>query len=257
MIIYLSGFNRLMQYKKKIDFTVFHRMNGLLSYECMSPACARLIPSVKRFMLDSGAFTFINKKMNGGKSGKNLNEINWDECIDSYCGFIVEKGIDLFFEMDVDVVVGYDRVKQFRKQITQKTGKLPIPVWHVNRGKQDFKDMCDEFPYVALGGMVTKETGQAISIDMMKWLIDEAHQRDAKIHGLGFTRTNLLPEIHFDSVDSTSYIMNSAFGTVDYMKNGKLMTMEAGPQPSMTTNDFLDINVRAWLDFCDYAESHF
>ena len=51
------------------------------------------------FMLDSGAFTYMN--------GKDTSEINWNNYVDNYADYINEKGIDLFMELDIDNVLTY------------------------------------------------------------------------------------------------------------------------------------------------------
>lgn len=253
MIVYLSSFSHYF-FENTIQDKDWNRLNGLLSFALLNEKSIALIPKTKRFILDSGAFTFINKKM---KNKRQNGEVNWDEYIDSYCNFIVEKDIKNFFEMDVDFLVGYDKVREFRRKITKKTGKLPIPVWHVSRGRKDFCDMCDEFPYVAVGGIVLQETSQPVTLDMMKWLIDEAHSRGAIIHGLGFTNTNLFPEIHFDSVDSSSFIQNSCYGTMCYIQNGKLKSQYLDKSQGVPQRDYFCSNLHTWLDYCEYAESHY
>ena len=252
MILYLSSFDHNYVTDTLTDESC-KRLNGLLSFELLTKKGIEYIPKVKRFMLDSGAFSFITRKL---KSKKDQN-INWDEYIDKYCNFVVQNDVKLFFELDVDFLVGYDKVKEFRKQIIKKTNRLPIPVWHITRGKEDFERMCDEYPYVALGGMVSKETNRAVSLELMSWLVDEAHKRGSYIHGLGFTNPNMLDKIHFDSVDSSSWAQHSFRGMLNYMENGKMKICEVRRTLGLTEKEFFLSNFEAWLHFSDYAESHF
>lgn len=100
-------------------------------------------------MLDSGAFSYIN--------GKNTNNVNWDEYIESYAEFINNHNIKLFMELDIDSVVGIKEVERLRNKLERLTNKQCIPVWHKSRGKDYWLKMIKEYDYVAIGGIVTKE----------------------------------------------------------------------------------------------------
>ena len=204
------------------------------------------IPLFEKFMLDSGAFTFFS-------SGKH---VDWDEYIDRYCDFINRNNVSLFFELDIDALIGYDRVKDIRKAIERKTGKQPIPVWHKRLGKQEFLNMCDEYPYVAIGGIVSKEIFPK-EYHFFPWFIDEAHKRGCKIHGLGFTNLNGLKKYHFDSVDSTAWLSGNRFGSV-YTFTGTTMTKQ-DRKPGQRLADSRAVAVRnfqEWAKFQQYAKDH-
>ena len=102
---------------------------------------------VDNFILDSGAFSFFSCKQ----------KVDFDEYITQYINFINEHDIKLFFELDIDRIIGYDRVKEIRRRLEKETGKCPIPVWHRHLGKEEFLRMCDEYNYVAIGGIVSSE----------------------------------------------------------------------------------------------------
>lgn len=101
------------------------------------------------FLLDSGAYTFMAGSHKGG--------CDWDAYVSEYADFINRFDVKLFFELDIDSVVGLAEVERLRHKLERMTGKKPIPVWHKNRGKEYFVKMCEEYPYVAIGGIVTKE----------------------------------------------------------------------------------------------------
>ena len=200
-----------------------------------------------KFLLDSGAFTFMNSSHKA--------KVDFFEYAERYADFINEMGITQFFELDIDSIVGYEKVKEIRKLIERKTNKQVIPVWHVSRGKEDFVQTCKEYPYVAIGGIVTKE----ISPQQYKYFpsfIDIAHKYNAKIHGLGFTNLSYLPICHFDSVDSTSWTTGNRFGFI-YKFNGKTMVKVDVPKGKRLNpmkgacNNFVE-----WLKFQKYAEKN-
>lgn len=210
-----------------------------------------MIPYIQNywnFLLDSGAFTFIT----GKKDGKS---IDWNDYTDRYIEFIKEQDINLFFEMDIDVVVGLKEVERLRKRIEAKTGKQPIPVWHKSRGKDYFIQMCKDYPYVALGGIAAKELTRK-EHTFFPWFIDKAHEHKAKIHGLGYTHLTGLRKYHFDSVDSTSWIYGNMSGKI-YLFNGKTITSKDKQHGQRIEPRKGAIhNFREWVKFQQYAEVH-
>ncbi len=207
-----------------------------------------VIPNCRDFMLDSGAFTFMSS---------NKSTVDWDEYINKYAKFIKSnKKIDKFFELDIDNVVGYEKVKEYRKLLEDLTGKKCIPVWHKSRGKEEYLKMCEEYSYVAIGGIVTKEITRE-QYPFFTWFIDEAHKRKAKIHGLGFTNLEGLKKYHFDSVDSTSWTTGNRFGAI-YQFNGETMikhSKKEGQRLAQSRTAAIH-NFTEWLKFQRYAENN-
>ena len=101
----------------------------------------KLIPTLGGFLLDSGGFSFMQ-----GKAA-----VDWDAYIEEYAQFINTYKIDLFFELDIDSVVGLKEVEKLRAKLERLTGKQPIPVWHKSRGKDYFLGMCKVHPFGQCG----------------------------------------------------------------------------------------------------------
>lgn len=207
----------------------------------------KLIPKLSKFMLDSGAFTFMTS---------HKGKVDWNDYLKRYAKFVNEYDIKLFYELDIDSIVGYDKVLEMRKYLEAETGKRPIPVWHKSRGKQEFLKMCDEYDYVAIGGIVSKEiTSQEYKY--FPWFINEAHKRGARIHGLGFTNLEGIQKYRFDSVDSTSWTTGNRFGAV-YRFNGKTM-VKYGKKDGQRLADSRAVavnNFNEWVKFQQYAKTH-
>ncbi|MFA6865761.1 MAG: hypothetical protein WCS04_08195 [Sphaerochaetaceae bacterium] len=200
-----------------------------------------------RFLLDSGAFTF----MNGSHKGK----VDFTEYNKRYGEFIKRYGITQFFELDVDSIVGYEKVKSMRRELERITGRQPIPVWHISRGKEDFKSSCKDYPYVAIGGIVTKEF-RPEKYQYFPWFIDTAHEAGARIHGLGYTSFEGLRKYHFDSVDSTSWLAGSRFGFV-YKFNGESIIKYDVPEGKrLSARAGAVNNLIEWIKYQKYAERH-
>ena len=111
-------------------------------------ACKKALSDVgiENFLLDSGAFSY----MSGAKCTKKMLE----QYAEKYCNFIIQNNVKYYFELDVDTIFGIDFVEGIRKKIETKTNRPCIPVWHKGRGIEYWKYMCDNYSYVAIGGLV-------------------------------------------------------------------------------------------------------
>ena len=206
-----------------------------------------VIPKTEKFMLDSGAFTFMTS---------HKGKVDWNDYLRKYADFINRNDVKLFYELDIDSIVGYDKVLEMRKWLEAETGKKPIPVWHKSRGKEEFLKMCDEYDYVAIGGIVSKEITRQ-EYKYFPWFINEAHKRGAKIHGLGFTNLEGIRKYHFDSVDSTSWTTGNRFGAV-YRFNGRTME-KIDKKEGQRLSDSRAVavnNFNEWVKFQQYAKIH-
>ena len=196
-------------------------------------------------MLDSGAFSFLNLG----------RQVDWNEYISRYIEYINANDIKLYFELDIDKIVGYERVKEIRRKLERDTGKQPIPVWHRHLGKAEFVRMCDEYDYIAVGGIAIQD----IKIAEYKYLpplIREAHKRGTKIHGLGLTHSKWLPICHFDSVDSSAWTTGMRYGQI-YTFTGRSIQFKKKPEGRRVKGvEIAMYNFKEWLKFAHYAETH-
>lgn len=197
------------------------------------------------FLLDSGAFTYL--------SGT-ATEVNWEEYVLKYAEFINKYNIKYFFELDIDNIVGLKEVERLRKLLEQKTNKKCIPVWHKSRGLKKWEEICKEYDYVAIGGIVTKEIKQS-EYKFFPKLISIAHKNKCKVHGLGFTRTKELHKYPFDSVDSTNWLVASRFGQVQYFNGTYMDKIQRPPNTKMKHYKQVDDFVFSeWVKFQKYAK---
>lgn len=201
------------------------------------------------FLLDSGAFTFMNNY-----KGK----VDWDEYIKKYANFINKYDIKYFFELDIDVLVGLEKVKEYRKELERLTGKKCIPVWHKSRGLDEWIEMCKNYDYVAIGGIVIKEIARK-DYPYFIPLLKIAKKYNAKVHGLGLTCTTELEKYPFYSVDSTSWTSANRFAQMYYF-NGKAMIGLKKPENSRLKLEkrlsALELSYTEWLKFQDYADKY-
>ena len=206
-----------------------------------------LFKQFKGFLLDSGAFTFMTSLK--GKA------INWDEYVINYGNFIRQHNIKNFFELDIDPIVGIKEVERLRDLLENTAGRKCIPVWHKSRGLNYWKKMCEEYKYIAIGGIVTQEIKRS-EYDVFSYLLKIAREKKTKVHGLGFTNLKGMEKYKFYSVDSTSWLSGNKFGSV-YLFNGKTMDKQIKlPGQRVKTNEVAIHNFSEWVKFSIYAEQN-
>lgn len=248
MTVFLAGEHTVKNGRR----AMWARRNILESffYARSNSAFPRLIDEIERdnFLLDSGAFTFMCA----------AKTVDWDEYVKDYATFINRYKITKFFELDIDSIVGLTEVERLRAKLERLTGKQCIPVWHKGRGKDYFLRMVEEYKYVALGGIVTKEIPHNIYEQMFPWFIEQAHQHGAKIHGLGYTKVENLKRFKFDSVDSTAWLYGNRGGYL-YLFDPAKGNFDKVPAPAnsrLSSSAAAQHNFLEWIKFQQYAKTN-
>ena len=220
----------------------------LESYYYFKPWQIELIKKSEMFLLDSGAFTFLqNAKAH----------VDWDRYIENYAEFINQNNVKYFFELDIDAIVGYSKVVDFREKLERLTQKKCIPVWHRNRGYQEYLRLCELYDYIAIVGIAIKEI-KPVEYPIFTRLIKDAHERNCEVHGLGFTKQNELKRYRFDSVDSTTWLNGDRFGELHFFNGKKIERITAAGRnqrlKASKTKDATMHNYNEWLKFQRYAK---
>jgi hypothetical protein len=202
MIVYLAGEAYGAEVFREFNYC-FNRLDSFF-YVRKNKGFAEKIKNYNRYLLDSGAFTFIMTK-------KKI-KIDIDYFTDQYIDFIKEHKVQHFFEMDVDSVYGYEKVKGLRKKIESKTGKQSIPVFHKNRGFADWVSMCKDYKYISIG-IAGKDVSWGDYKTFNKFVLS-AMEHETKVHGLGITGMESLKRIPFYSVDSSAWTAGNRYKTI-------------------------------------------
>lgn len=166
-----------------------------------------ILPKAELMIIDSGAHSF--------QKGK---KVDWVKYTQEYAEWIKKNDCDKivgYFEMDVDNIIGYDNVLELRKILESVSDKI-IPVWHKNRGIQDFKDMCKKYSgkVIAITGFKNEDIQDHQYLMFLKY----AKEHNCKVHCLGMTRKKILDAVPFDYVDSSSWKQASIFGKIGNRK---------------------------------------
>jgi len=219
---------------------------GLESFYTMDKRTEEKIKELDMFLLDSGAFSFMN-------STDSL-EINWDSYIEKYAEFINKNDIKYFFELDIDSIVGIKEVERLRAKLEKLTNKKCIPVWHRSRGFEYWKQMCKDYDYVAIGGIVTREIKRK-DYDYFIPMLKIAKENNCKVHGLGFTNLKLLKKYNFFSVDSTSWI-GGRYGTLQFFDGKTIKSLKKEDNRKLKSTRTVNVfNFKEWVKFQKYFDN--
>lgn len=202
-----------------------------------------LLHTARDFLLDSGAFTFLNSEKK--------HSPNFDEYLQRYINFINKYDIKLFFELDIDSAVGYKKVLEYRKRLEYGTNKKCIPVWHRSRGKDEYYNLCENYGYIAIGGLALKEIKKS-EYKVLNALCDIARKYDCKVHGLGFTPRNAI-DYKFYSVDSTSWTNGVRYAEAHIFENNKISRKTYPDKRLVKHKELNKTNLLEWIKFQKYV----
>lgn len=161
----------------------------------------------EEILIDSGAHSF--------QKGK---KVDWLEFTKEYADFIQKfdkPNVVGYFEMDVDNIIGYGKVLELRKILEKVSNKI-IPVWHKNRGIDEYKKMCKDYAgkVIAITGFKNEDIKDEQYLMFLKY----AKKYNCKVHCLGMTRKKVLDKVPFDYVDSSSWKQASLYGRIGNKK---------------------------------------
>ena len=254
MKIYLAGIlqNGYIRNKVSLSFRDYYLLESYYYIRNNKNYNSAIIKSNPNFLLDSGGFTYIHDK------DKNCD---WEQYVLEYAEFINKNDIINFFELDIDNIVGIEKVEYYRSILEKKTKKQCIPVWHKSRGKEYFIQMCKEYKYIAIGGLITDGFSTTKIAKYLPWFINTAHDNNCMIHGLGFTNMNLIPFCCFDSVDSTTWNMCVKYGELMKFEKNRIVRYQSiikGIKCRKIKNvkEATIFNLEEWLKFQQYAKKN-
>lgn len=247
MIVYLAG----EAYGKELFKDCNYKFNRLDTFYSIynGSQIEKNINLYNRYILDSGAFTFIMANKNNKKI-----KVDIDNYTDKYIDYINNNNISLFFEMDVDSIYGYSKVLSLRKRIENGTNKKCIPVFHKSRGLLEYEKDCEKYNYVSIG-IAGKDTSYT-DIKTFNGFIQIAKKHNCNVHGLGITGMNALQNCPFYSVDSSSWTAGNRYkGIVKF--DGKKIIQIKGLENKRIKNQLglARNNFNEWLKFANSMEN--
>ena len=170
--------------------------------------------------IDSGAYTYMSDpKYN------DYTEEQWEKQIIQYLDW-ARKHKDTIFAManlDLDFLVGSEKVIEWNKKYFEpfmlETG-IPICfVYHETEDNMSWEQWCKRYPYVGISYATSD-----FDLNTGKKLLKTAEKYDTLVHGMGMTKTSILPQLPFYTVDSTSWKSGFRYGQLAIW-NGKKVQM--------------------------------
>jgi hypothetical protein len=188
--------------------------------------------------LDSGAHSLFNKSFAGvsGKKGVHsrmtadysyAESPEFKKYLDDYIKFVHDNKEYLNVYVNLDVIFNPEATWKVQ-QYMESQGLSPMPVFHYKEDFKWLKHYIDNYEYIGIGGL-----GQDITREkFIKWadqvfsIICDTPDRLPKVktHGFALTSLKLMLRYPWYSVDSTSWVLTSRFGSVyvpKIVKGGK------------------------------------
>lgn len=182
-------------------------------------------------MRANGAKVFIDS---GAFSAKSLG-IDID--IDAYCDYI-KRNIDIIRVEDGAVMASVldgigDPLKTWQNQLYMESqGAKPLPCFHFGEDERYLEWYVDRYPYITIGGMVRTKAEDVMQwLDRIwnKYLVDGAGRPKLKVHAFGVTTISLMKRYPWHSVDSSSWIQATSFGSIYTPEYGPLAISSESP----------------------------
>ena len=246
MKVFLSALEASPEFEK-IDKEILKYKNNLMSFYYIKNNIERAIKIRNKselVLIDSGAHSF--------QKGK---KVDWDKYTQQYAEFIKQfdkPNVVGYFEMDVDNIIGYNKVLELRKILEKVSNKI-IPVWHKNRGIEEYKKMCQDYAgkIIAITGFKNEDIKDEQYLMFLKY----AKKYNCKVHCLGMTRKKVLDKVPFDYVDSSSWKQQSIYGIInkkkvskEYSKQNRWKVMSENYKKSMQMQDYY---YKKWKKICN------
>lgn len=165
-------------------------------------------------MIDSGAFTFKNS------TDPNLDytkEETYKSYMDEFIQFCYDhsKWIYCTVNMDMERWVGFDVVDKWNDTLFKPLSKVTNVVFNIDPEPIDqmerLKLYCKQFDYIGLNRKM---------IDRVEQVYAYAQMNKVRVHGFAITSLSILKNTPLFSVDSTSWLSGSRFGST-YKYDGK------------------------------------
>lgn len=216
MKIFLSALEASPEFYK-IDEGINKYKYNLMSFFYIKDTkiSERIRDKSELIIIDSGAHSF-----------QKGTKVDWIEYTKKYAEFIKQfdrPNVVGYFEMDVDNIIGYEKVLELRKILEDVSDKI-IPVWHKNRGIEEYKKMCRDYAgkVIAITGFKNEDIKDEQYLMFLKY----AKKYNCKVHCLGMTRKKILDEVPFDFADSSSWKQQSIYGMIGRRKVSKQYSKE-------------------------------
>jgi len=189
--------------------------------------CEKIKKAGGRVFFDSGGLQILLR----WRENKLPKNFDLNKYFEDYLATIIHnrEHIDYFAELDIDAVVGYDKVKKWRKRFeeTSLDDKL-IYVWHntIPDSYNEWEIWCKQRKFLSIGFAEEGIHERATSFKAMDReikLIQKAHDYGVKVHLLGVKSPSVLLRVEPDSADTGGWLYPLQWGKVLIFTEGRLI----------------------------------
>lgn len=218
----LSIFYSGVEYESYLD--ILYNLgirNFLMSYEYLKGkgyGQIKKYPDMHLF-IDSGAYTYITNP-----EFESYTVEQWEEQIHEYLNWARKHKDQIFAIADLDLqyLVGNEKVYEWRKKYFEpfmlETG-IPVCFIYHEEGLDQWEYMCQRYPYV---GISLNVDGNVDETELRnKFKIAEKH--NTLIQGMASTRTGMLTQYPFYTVDSTTWNVGLKYGEISVWTGTKMI----------------------------------
>ena len=195
--------------------------NFLMSYEYLKGkgyGQIKKYPDMHLF-IDSGAYTYITNP-----EYESYTVEQWEEQIHEYLAWARKHKDQIFAIADLDLqyLVGNEKVYEWRKKYFEpfmlETG-IPVCFIYHEEGLDYWEYMCKRYPYI---GISLNVDGNVDETDLRnKFKIAEKY--NTLIQGMASTRTGMLTQYPFYTVDSTTWNVGLKYGEISVWTGTKMI----------------------------------
>ena len=189
--------------------------------------CEKIKKAGGEVFTDSGGLQILLR----WKDKKLPKNFDLDKYFEDYLENIIyiQDLIDHVAELDIDAVVGYDKIKEWRKKFEEAglDNKL-VYVWHntIPNPYEEWEVWCKQRKFLAIGFAEEGRHERATSFNAISKeieLIQKAHDYRVKIHLLGVKSPLVLLRVEPDSADTGGWLYPIQWGKVLIFTEGRLI----------------------------------
>lgn len=214
-------------------FTILYDLgvrNFLMSYYYAKDKSDTALQAYKdagvKFFIDSGVYTFLTEF-----DEHTLKPVEfWEQYIQDYLDWC-RKHQEVIFaiaNLDISALVGTQQVEVWNQKYFEPfmlETKIPVCfIWHEYDTLDYWHRMCERYPYV--GFPWGSDSNSDMDLSYASKLIAIAENYNAVVHGMGMTRTSLLPKLPFYTSDSTTWLVGGQYGEINYWTGSKMMRLK-------------------------------
>lgn len=178
-----------------------------------------------KFFIDSGAFTYQSNL-----EYQDWTVEQWEKQIVRYLNW-AERNKDSIFaiaNLDLENLIGVETVRRWNEEYFEpfmlRTGIPVCFIWHPVCGDDGWEYYCKRYPYVGFSWVA--DDGMDLDFNFGNKMLKIAEKYGAVCHGMGMTRTSLLPKLPFFTSDSTTWLVGLQYGEVNFWENNKMRRLK-------------------------------